>query len=219
MEDLTKLGEILPGFLTELLIAFICGGLIGLERGVRNKVAGLRENILICLGAVLFMNIPNLVSDTEPDPVRIAPFVIIGISIIGAGVVIHGRGRTGLASAVKIWVVAAIGLIIGANQWLLAMLVTGITLLILTLLHSLEKNLVDEARGMMLKLTVREDTTELRAQLEKILEKYHVQVRSFRAESGPFGVRLTLQGSNEPEDMGTMISEIWTIQGITEVEH
>lgn len=219
IEDIAKIADILPNLMMEMLAALVCGGLIGLERGVRNKVAGLRENILICLGVVLFVNLNDLVGGKDEYTLIIASIVILGVGMISAGIVLKGSGKAGLASAAKLWVVAAIGLIIGLNQWLLGMLVTGLSLLILTLLHSLEKNLVGEPPGMLLKLNVRGDSKELRENIKGILEKYRVNVTGFHVEPAPFGVKLTVQGSSEPEDIRPLIGQIWTLADVTEVEH
>ncbi len=219
IENIAKIADLLPSLLIGMLAAVVCGGLIGLERGVRDKVAGMRENILVCLGVVLFMKMNNLAGGDEKDAFIMMAVIILGVGMISAGIVFRGNEQTDLTNAAKIWLVAAIGLIIGLDQWLLGMLVTGLALLILTLFHSLGKNLSPESPGMLLKLNVREDSKELRENIKTILDKYHVNIISFRSEPGPFGVRLTVQGSDEPEDVRPLIGQIWTISGVTEVEH
>ncbi|MCF7811282.1 MgtC/SapB family protein [bacterium] len=147
MESLTNVGNFLPEFLIEIIAAILCGGLIGLNRSLHHKAAGIRDNILICLGAVLYMNISKIVAIGEPggnsgDPARIAAQVVTGIGFIGAGVIIQGSDRVaGLTTAATIWVVGAVGLIIGANQVLIGMIATGFILLILVSLHKIEDHL------------------------------------------------------------------------------
>jgi len=224
-EELTKFGMIVPGFLVELLVAIICGGLIGLERGVHHKAISLRDNILICIGSVMYMNISELIilgsgEEVVSDPGRIAAQIIIGIGLIGAGVIIREREEgAGLTTAATIWVVGAIGLIIGANQWLLGLLITGLILLIMMVLNSIERNLVKQPRPMLLKMIVRHDGSELRQKVSEILEKEGVQIISFHAENAPVGVKLTIQGSNEPRDIRPLIGKLWTIKDVTDVEH
>jgi uncharacterized membrane protein YhiD involved in acid resistance len=101
----------------ELLVAIIAGGAIGLERELRGKPAGLRTNILICLGSALLMDLSvKIANDYNGDPGRIAAQVVTGIGFLGAGTILHTRGTiTGLTSAATIWVVAAIGLTAGAG--------------------------------------------------------------------------------------------------------
>ncbi len=101
----------------KLLVAIIAGGAVGFERELRGKPAGLRTNILICLGSALLMDLSVRISnDYNGDPGRIAAQVVTGIGFLGAGTILHTRGTiTGLTSAATIWVVAAIGLTAGAG--------------------------------------------------------------------------------------------------------
>jgi putative Mg2+ transporter-C (MgtC) family protein len=101
----------------KLLVAIIAGGAVGLERELRGKPAGLRTNILICLGSALLMDLSvRIANDYNGDPGRIAAQVVTGIGFLGAGTILHTRGTiTGLTSAATIWVVAAIGLTAGAG--------------------------------------------------------------------------------------------------------
>jgi putative Mg2+ transporter-C (MgtC) family protein len=225
MEDITNLGELLPRFLIEIVVAIICGGLIGLERGLRHKAAGLRDYILICLGAVLFMKISELVAlriglGQTGDPGRIAAQVVTGIGFIGAGAIIHRQNDVaGITTAASIWVVAAIGLTIGAGYPLLAMLVTGAVLLTLTLLSGVEKHLKSTPRSLLLRITVREDTTELREKLKTVLESGGVKLEGFRSEPGPTGTKLTIKAPEEPREIRELLANLWTLQGVSEIEH
>jgi hypothetical protein len=101
----------------KLLVAIIAGGAVGFERELRGKPAGLRTNILICLGSALLMDLSvRIADDYNGDPGRIAAQVVTGIGFLGAGTILHTRGTiTGLTSAATIWVVAAIGLTAGAG--------------------------------------------------------------------------------------------------------
>jgi uncharacterized membrane protein YhiD involved in acid resistance len=101
----------------KLLVAIIAGGAVGIERELRGKPAGLRTNILICLGSALLMDLSvRIAADYNGDPGRIAAQVVTGIGFLGAGTILHTRGTiTGLTSAATIWVVAAIGLTAGAG--------------------------------------------------------------------------------------------------------
>jgi putative Mg2+ transporter-C (MgtC) family protein len=106
--------------LLKLLLAVVLGGAIGLEREIKAKPAGLRTNILICVGAALLSDVSiriGLVGGQRVgDPARIAAQIVSGIGFIGAGTIMQGGGTiTGLTSAATIWVVAAIGIAIGAG--------------------------------------------------------------------------------------------------------
>lgn len=109
--------------LIKLLLAVLLGGIIGFEREVAGKPAGLRTNILICVGATLLMDVSTRIGLTAGgarigDPGRIAAQVVSGVGFIGAGTIMQAQGTvTGLTSAATIWVVAAIGLTVGAGYY------------------------------------------------------------------------------------------------------
>jgi putative Mg2+ transporter-C (MgtC) family protein len=111
--------------LGKLVLAIILGGAIGLERELKAKPAGLRTNILICMGAALLTHVSitiGLLNGTRVgDPARLAAQIVSGIGFIGAGTIMQGSGMvTGLTSAATIWVVAAIGIAIGAGDYIAA---------------------------------------------------------------------------------------------------
>jgi putative Mg2+ transporter-C (MgtC) family protein len=117
----------------KLMIAILAGGGIGLERELRGKPAGLRTNILICVGSALLMDLSiGIVGDSGGDPGRIAAQVVTGIGFLGAGTILHTRGTiTGLTSAATIWVVAAIGLTAGAGFHFEALAATVTVMMVL----------------------------------------------------------------------------------------
>jgi putative Mg2+ transporter-C (MgtC) family protein len=99
-----------------LALATLLGGAIGLEREMSGKPAGLRTNILICLGSVLFTQLSTAIEGPNADPTRVAAQIVTGVGFIGAGTILHARGAVvGLTSAATIWVVAAIGAALGAG--------------------------------------------------------------------------------------------------------
>jgi putative Mg2+ transporter-C (MgtC) family protein len=119
-----------------LLLATVLGGVIGLERELRHKPAGLRTNMLISLGAALFTIISYAMASTVGgDHTRIAAQIIPGIGFIGAGVVIRERGAVlGITSAATIFVMAAVGMACGAQMPVTAIFTTLLLLVALVLL-------------------------------------------------------------------------------------
>src|SRR5207237_5928656 len=105
----------------KLALAVVLGGAIGLEREIKGKPAGLRTNILICVGSALLTDVSMRIGlvDGGPrigDPARLAAQIVSGIGFIGAGTIMQGGGMvTGLTSAATIWVVASLGIAIGAG--------------------------------------------------------------------------------------------------------
>lgn len=127
----------------KLILATSLGGLIGLERESNQKPAGFRTNILICLGSTMVMILSSLLQSgaehSSGDAARIAAGVITGIGFIGAGTIIQSRGVVvGLTSAATIWTVGILGLVIGSGYYLIALVFTGIIILILILFRIVE---------------------------------------------------------------------------------
>jgi putative Mg2+ transporter-C (MgtC) family protein len=126
--------------LAKLALAVVLGGAIGLEREIKAKPAGLRTNILICVGSVLLTDVSVRIGliDGGPrvgDPARLAAQIVSGIGFLGAGTIMQGSGMvTGLTSAATIWVVAALGIAIGAGLYVEA---AGAGLLVMVVLASL----------------------------------------------------------------------------------
>jgi putative Mg2+ transporter-C (MgtC) family protein len=130
-----------------LLIAAVLGGIIGLERELRGKPAGLRTNTLICLGSCVFTIISTSLSSGS-DPGRIAAQIVTGIGFLGAGAIIHsGTGTHGLTTAAGIWIVASIGMACGAKMYPLAVVAAFLSLIILLLLPPFEKKFRKDQTG------------------------------------------------------------------------
>jgi putative Mg2+ transporter-C (MgtC) family protein len=123
----------------ELALAAVLGGLIGFEREWKDKPAGLRTNILICMAAVLFAEISQRAAVNGGDPGRIAAQILTGVGFLGAGTILHQKGGVvGLTSAATIWMVTAIGVTLGFGAYLDAMLATVLVLVVLAGLQRAE---------------------------------------------------------------------------------
>ena len=121
--------------MAQLALATLLGGAIGLERELGGKPAGLRTNILICLGAVLYTSLSIDLAGDRADPGRVAAQIVTGVGFIGAGTILHARGAVvGLTSAATIWVVAAIGVALGSRHYLEGI---GATLFVVAVLQGL----------------------------------------------------------------------------------
>src|SRR3954463_9056719 len=137
--------ELSSGFaassLLRLLLAAILGGLIGMERELKHRPAGLRTNMFICFGAAMFTLLSAGLAGVPSDAARIAAQIIPGIGFIGAGSILHTRGLTsGLTSAATIFVVASVGMAAGGGLYLTAIFATGLVLLSLYLPGYAEEN-------------------------------------------------------------------------------
>lgn len=133
-----------------VLVAAVLGALVGLERELAKKPAGLRTHMLICSAAALFVHLGKLIAYAVPqgsdeiniDPTRIVHSIVIGISFIGAGVIFQNE-RSGnvkhLTTATSIWFIAGVGIAVGMELFLLAALSTLLVLGVNALLGLLEK--------------------------------------------------------------------------------
>jgi putative Mg2+ transporter-C (MgtC) family protein len=134
--DLAQIG----GHAISLVLAAVLGGIIGVERELRGKAAGLRTQLFICMGSAFFTILSGEVARVYGgDHTRIAAQIIPGIGFIGAGSILHSRGSiTGLTTAASLFVVASIGMAAGSGFYLLAILVTVLALIALFLFGWLE---------------------------------------------------------------------------------
>jgi putative Mg2+ transporter-C (MgtC) family protein len=130
------------GAIGRLLLACGLGGLIGLERELKHKSAGVRTNLLICMGAAFFTLLGSvLAGDLSPNKGQVASNIVQGIGFLGAGLILHNRSRvSGLASAASIWVVASIGMACGAGLYVAASLGALIVIVALAAVGFIEQN-------------------------------------------------------------------------------
>ncbi len=130
-----------------LILAFVLGSIIGLEREAKGRSAGLRTHILVCVGSSLIMLVSIYVyhiykGQASIDPARIAAGVVTGIGFLGAGAIIRSAERSrGLTTAASVWVSAAIGLAVGCGYFMAAIFSTVIVFLALSLLKKAESKL------------------------------------------------------------------------------
>jgi putative Mg2+ transporter-C (MgtC) family protein len=130
--------------LFKLFIAMFLGIVLGIERALANKTAGMRTFSLVSIGAALFVIISQLVTGefiglTNYDPLRVASQIIVGIGFLGAGLIIYkGPGVVGLTTAAGMWVAAGIGMAVGFGLYYVAVIATIFTLFIFLALWFIE---------------------------------------------------------------------------------
>ncbi len=131
---------------TKLLLALLVGGLIGAEREFRDKAAGFRTIILICVGATLFTIFSIKIGGAD-DPVRIAANIVSGIGFLGAGAILRGEERVvGLTTASTIWLTAALGIGIGGGHYLLSGAAAVVILIVLWVFPIVEGRITRKAQ-------------------------------------------------------------------------
>lgn len=144
MIDINSLNEIqiLWDVLPKVLVATICGGIIGIEREIKNKVAGIRTNILICAGSTLFTVASALAAQmfNVADPTRILSTIVTGIGFLGGGVIMQNEDKlVGITTASFIWAIAAIGILCGMGFVILPIVLTIGLLAISLIFEKVEK--------------------------------------------------------------------------------
>ena len=188
--------------LVQLVLAVILGGVIGLERELKGKPAGLRTNILISIGATLFTVLSMRMAAEKGDPGRVAAQILAGVGFIGAGTILHTRGAvTGLTSAATIWVVAAIGMALGTGAYVEAVGATALVMIVLTGLARLEKLVA--ARSSITRLLVHlRPGAEAVEGIEDLVKRTGLELERIEArqENVDLVVELELRGPKRLHD-------------------
>ncbi|PYO84535.1 MAG: hypothetical protein DMD65_02875 [Gemmatimonadetes bacterium] len=178
----------------QLSLATLFGGAIGLERELGGKPAGLRTNILICIGSVLYTKLSVSLAGGNADPTRIAAQIVTGVGFIGAGTILHARGAVvGLTSAATIWVVAAIGVALGSGYYLEGVGTTLAVVIVLAGLGRVEK--------LVLSIHARPDPTVLE-DLETVVRRTGLDIerQASRRENVDVVIDFTLRGPKRLHD-------------------
>ena len=125
-----------PAFFSIVTLSMLCGAIIGLERQIRGKPAGMRTSMLVCLGTAMFVHLGAQFGGPGVDQTRVLGQVITGVGFLGAGVMFSREGTVlGVTTAAVIWVLAAIGASIGLGQYHLGI---GLAIACVTILPSCE---------------------------------------------------------------------------------
>jgi putative Mg2+ transporter-C (MgtC) family protein len=157
-----------------LCLSFVAGAVIGFERANRRQVAGMRTHVIICLGAALLMILSIWLPQEfghmkNGDPGRIAAQVVSGIGFLGAGAMIRlGNNVRGLTTAASLWLIAAVGMTIGAGQYLGAALTEALALAALWGLGKFEARVFPAQRNKTLELTFRHGNPDIDKLLDTI---------------------------------------------------
>jgi putative Mg2+ transporter-C (MgtC) family protein len=197
----------------QLGLATLLGGAIGLERELGGKPAGLRTNILICIGSVLYthLSLAMLTGSTGAipagtDTTRVAAQIVTGVGFIGAGTILHARGAVvGLTSAATIWVVAAIGIALGSGYYLEGVGTTLAVLVVLAGLGRAEKILQAHSMRSTITIHARPGPTVLE-DLETLVRRTGLDILtvSNRQENVDLVIELELRGSKRLYDQAVV---------------
>jgi putative Mg2+ transporter-C (MgtC) family protein len=174
------LGDLFFKLLARLILAAILGGIIGLERELKHRPAGLRTNMFICFGAAMF-TVLSLEMGGANEGTRIASQIIPGIGFIGAGAILRGKtGVTGLTTAATIFVVASVGMACGGGLYMLAIFATVLLYLSLTVLGALERQFNLKPLLMNYSVVTDKSPQEIVEAINKVLTDQDKELSSMR---------------------------------------
>lgn len=185
--------------LGEIVLAALLGGAIGIERELSSKAAGFRTNILIAAGSALWMQASEVIAGGSHDPTRIPSEIVSGIGFIGGGAILVARGQVvlGVTTAATIWVVAAIGVAVGAHAYTMAIGTTVLVLATLFILGKVEARFLDQGTVVVtIGLPKAPGAPEA---LEKRIRTYGLTVQQTAWEKRPDSVEISLQIGGDVE--------------------
>jgi putative Mg2+ transporter-C (MgtC) family protein len=199
----SEMGTVISSTIARLLVAAILGGLIGLERQLRHKPAGLRTNLFICFGAAMYTVLSDqLAGSLGGDHTRVAAQIIPGIGFIGAGSILHARGSVvGLTTAATLFVVASVGMAAGGGLYLTAIFATGMILIALAVLGRLERKF--SMKSMLVTYEVTGANAEgVLIEANRVLDQVHSTMQNVRiaGATGHVRVLFSVDGPNEDQD-------------------
>ncbi len=206
-------------FLTEdilkILLSLAAGGLIGIEREFRDKAAGFRTLIFICIGATLFTIFSAKLAG-DKDPTRIAANIVSGVGFLGAGVILREGGRVvGLTTAATIWLTAALGMGVGGGQYLLAGTAVGVALMVLWIFPWLEQWIDNVREERTYEVTCGLNPAKL-AELEGMFRQCHLRIRSHRHVKSGQAMICSWQTSGSPKHHELLMQKLFADEQVQE---
>lgn len=179
-----------------LALAMLCGGILGLERGKKNRPAGFRTYMLVCVGATLVMLTNQYICKIygTGDPARLGAQVISGIGFLGAGtIIVTGRNRVkGLTTAAGLWADACVGLAIGIGFYSGAIIGCTLIFLVMSVLHRMDDRMTANTR-----------TLDMYMEFQKMSD-----LGAFMSKIKEFGMKISeieMTKSNSAEDIGVAV--------------
>lgn len=205
----------------KMLLAVALGGLIGYEREIHGRPAGLRTHILVCFGAALFTIVSEQLAGIKYDPGRVAAQVVSGIGFLGAGTIIRqGSIIRGLTTAASLWTVAAIGMAVsvGGDTTVVAVIATVIVFATLGVIQQIEHRLITQGRYRDLVITIEDDRAKLAPVLSTITEQ-GVTVQGLEEEfkqedTVVFRLRLRFPTNIDSSVLNEKLSAMKAVRGI-----
>ncbi len=206
-------------------LAFLLGGLIGLERETHGQAAGLRTHMVVTIGAALItlisLKVGAMGTGPPTDPGRIAAQIVSGIGFLGAGAIIrYGMTIRGLTTAACLWTSAGIGMACGIGFWFGALATTGLTVVATFVFDRLEKKFLADSAVKRILIRAREGSGVLE-KIEEILKKERIRMKSIGIERDfvekvmQFNITVNM---SEKVNLESLFSRLSNVEAVERVE-
>ncbi|HYO46213.1 MAG TPA: MgtC/SapB family protein [Gemmatimonadota bacterium] len=213
-----------PEMWIKLALATACGAAIGIERELRDKPAGLRTNMLICVGSTLITMVSLHVALTYAerqvniaDPGRIAAQIVSGIGFLGAGTIIQSRGSVhGLTTAATMWVLAGVGLAIGSGAYGPALATTLILLATLAAVGWVETHLT-QRRHFVYFHVIADRRPGLIDEVNNLADRERVSIDDFGLKRDAAGLRMDFALTLAKKKRDALIDGLLDLEGVRDV--
>lgn len=199
-------------------VALLIGGIIGAERERQKKAVGLRTLILISVGSAIFTIISFRMSELwGGEPSRIAAQIVSGIGFLGAGVILEERGRVvGLTTAATIWLTAALGMAVGAGEYILAVGGTGISIIVLLLFTRLEEHLNIASEGRLYRITTKTSWEKFK-EIKSLVKEHHLTIDSYKQEKDEKEMVCTFETYGQTKHHDKLVQKLMADKEIKEL--
>lgn len=192
------------------LAAVACGAIIGTEREKQQKPAGLRTLILVCLGSAIFTMVSFAFSTSTGDSGRVAAQIVTGVGFLGAGAILHSRnGVTGMTTAASVWVMAAIGITVGAGYPLGGLAACALVRTVLASIGGWEARRLGGKKSATVEMLLNADHGKTRIRLERIRQAHNLDATLTEQERLPNGdVRVRIQLNTTRAQFYELLAEV-----------
>jgi len=212
------LGDLFFKMLARLMLAALLGAVIGLERELKHRPAGLRTNMFICFGAAMF-TVLSIQLGGANDATRIASQIIPGIGFIGAGSILRGKtGITGLTTAATIFVVASIGMACGGGLYLLAIFATVLLYLALSVLGAVERKFNLKPLLMNYSVTTDKSLQEIVEAINKVLTDQDKELSGMRLSKVEGKERIEFSVGATRSEQADLLNNLRQAPGLGNIE-
>lgn len=216
---------LVPDMWIKLGLSVLCGGAIGLERELNDKPAGLRTNMLICVGSTLITMTSLHVALTYAerqvniaDPGRIAAQIVSGVGFLGAGTIIQARGSVhGLTTAATIWVMAGVGLAIGAGSYAPALATTAILIGVLVALGWAERHLARPRRFVHFTVATTRREPGLIDAVNDLAERHRLNLADLALKPEDEGMRMSFALTCTTGTRDALIESLLELEAVEDV--